>query len=122
MGQLIIYKTKDDQTQVEVQFEGETFWLTLNQIAELFNRNKSIISRYLKKIYKEDELDNKATVTNNATVQSETCRSVKRNIECYNLDAILSVGYRVSSKRGTQFRQWATQGLKQYITTINEAA
>lgn len=114
-NQIEIYKTKDNQTTVEVRFENETVWLTLNQIAELFERDKSVISRHLRNIYQEGELIEKATVAKNATVQMEAGRVVKRNIEYYNLDAILSVGYRVNSKRGTQFRQWATQRLKEYL-------
>jgi prophage maintenance system killer protein len=123
MSEIVIYQTPDNQTQVEVQFEGETFWLSLNQIAELFGRDKSVISRHISKIYKDGELDTGATVAKNATVQIEAGREVTRTIEYYNLDAILSVGYRVNSKRGTQFRQWATQRLKDYLVqgyAINE--
>ncbi len=123
MSEIVIYQTPDNQTQVEVQFEGETFWLSLNQIAELFGRDKSVISRHLSKIYKDGELDKGATVAKNATVQTEAGREVTRTIEYYNLDVILSVGYRVNSKRGTQFRQWATQRLKDYLVqgyAINE--
>ena len=98
MNEIIIYKNKDNQTQIEVQFEGENFWLSLNQIAELFERDKSVISRHLKNIYREGELDAGATVAKNATVQMESARAVNRSIEFYNLDAILSVGYRVNSK------------------------
>lgn len=115
MNEIIIYKSADDEAQVEVRFQGETFWLTLNQIADLFGRDKSVISRHLKNIFKDGELDPKATVAKNATVQLEAGREVHREIEFYNLDAILSVGYRVNSKRGTQFRQWATQRLKDYL-------
>ena len=123
MSEIVIYQTPDNQTQVEVQFEKETFWLSLNQISQLFERDKSVISRHLRNIYKEGELDKGSTVAKNATVQSEADRSVKRDIEFYNLDAILSVGYRVNSRRGTQFRQWATQRLKEYLVqgyAINE--
>jgi prophage maintenance system killer protein len=115
MNELIIFQTADNQTQVEVRFEGESFWLSLNQISALFDRDKSVISRHLHNIYKEGELDQIATVAKNATVQIESGREVKRQVEYYNLDAILSVGYRVNSKRGTQFRQWATQRLKEYL-------
>ena len=94
---------------------GGTLWLSLNQIATLFERDKSLISRHLKSIYKEGELIREATVAKNATVQSEGNREVERTIEYYNLDAILSTGYRVNSKRGTQFRQWATQRLKEHL-------
>ena len=115
MNSIEIYQTPDNQTAVEVRFEGETFWLSLNQIAELFGRDKSVISRHFKNIYKDGELLYAATVAKNATVQIEAGREVTRYIEFYNLDAILSVGYRVNSKRGTQFRQWATQRLKDYL-------
>lgn len=123
MSEIIIYQTSDNQTTVEVQFEDETCWLSLNQIAELFERDKSVISRHLKNIYKKGELEESATVAKNATVQMEANRTVKRELEYYNLDAILCVGYRVNSKRGTQFRQWATQRLRDYLLkgyAINE--
>jgi hypothetical protein len=118
-----IYTSQDGSTQIEVQFKGDTFWLNLNQISSLFDRDKSVISRHLSNIYKEGELDQISTVAKNATVQIEADRQVKREIEFYNLDAILSVGYRVNSKRGTQFRQWATKRLKDYLiegVAINE--
>ena len=121
--QIEIYTSPDGSTQVEVQFEGETFWLNLNQMSSLFEKNKSLISRHLSNIYKEGELVRNSTVAKNATVQIEADREVKREIEYYNLDAILSVGYRVNSKRGTQFRQWATKRLKDYLiegVAINE--
>lgn len=121
MDQVEIYKSKDGATQVEVRFEGETFWLSLNQIALLFERDKSVISKHLRNIYKEEELEEKATVAKNATVQFESGRKVKRNIEYYNLDAILSIGYRVNSKQGTRFRQWATQRLKEIFTRSQHA-
>ena len=122
-NQIEIYTSQDGSTQIEVQFEGNTFWLNLNQISSLFDRDKSVISRHLSNIYKEGELDQISTVAKNATVQIEADRQVKREIEFYNLDAILSVGYRVNSKRGTQFRQWATNRLKDYLiegVAINE--
>lgn len=116
-GEIIIYESNDHQAHVEVRFEGETFWLNLNQIAALFERDKSVISRHINNIFKEGELNKEATVAKNATVQMEKKREVIRTIEYYNLDAILSVGYRVNSKRGTQFRLWATQRLKEYLVT-----
>lgn len=122
-NQIEIYTSPDGSTQIEVQFEGDTFWLNLNQISNLFEKDKSVISRHLSNIYKEGELDRNSTVAKNATVQNEAEREVKREIEFYNLDAILSVGYRVNSKRGTQFRQWATKRLKDYLVegvAINE--
>jgi hypothetical protein len=109
MSEIILYTATDNKTQIDVQFENETVWLSLNQISELFGRDKSVISRHLKNIYNENELIFEATVAKNATVQNEAGRDVLRNIEYYNLDAIISVGYRVNSKQGTQFRQWATQ-------------
>ena len=122
-NQIEIYTSPDGSTQIEVQFEGDTFWLNLNQISSLFEKDKSVISRHLSNIYKEGELVRNSTVAKNATVQIEADREVKREIEYYNLDAILSVGYRVNSKRGTQFRQWATKRLKDYLIegiAINE--
>jgi prophage maintenance system killer protein len=115
-NQIEIYTTRDGKTQIDVAFEGETFWLSLNQISTLFERDKSVISRHLKNIYAEGELEINSTVAKNATVQMEAKREVIREIDYYNLDIILSIGYRVNSKRGTQFRQWATQRLKEYLT------
>ncbi len=97
------------------RLENETLWLTINQIAELFSVDKSGIDRHLKNIFATGELRRQATVANFATVQNEGGRSVERDLEYYNLDAIISVGYRVNSIRGTQFRIWATQQLKEYI-------
>ncbi len=116
-NEIILYQTNEHAEHIEVRIdeELETVWLTLNQIAQLFDRDKSVISRHLRNIYKNGELLFEATVAKNATVQMEAGREVKREIEYYNLDAILSVGYRVNSKRGTQFRQWATQRLKDYL-------
>lgn len=113
--QFEIYTSSDGSTQIEVKFEGETFWLSLNQISSLFEKDKSVISRHISNIYREGELDRSSTVAKNTTVRFEANRQVKRDIEYYNLDAIISVGYRVNSKRGTQFRQWATKRLKDYI-------
>jgi prophage maintenance system killer protein len=121
--QIIIYQSADGISTVDVKVEKETLWLTLNQIADLFERDKSVISRHFRNIYEEGELDRGATVAKNATVQIEGERKVDRDIEFYNLDAIISVGYRVNSKRGTQFRIWANKILKEYLTkgyAINE--
>lgn len=115
MNAIELYKTHTGETQIEVRFENDTVWLSLNQISELFGRDKSVISRHLNNIYKESELDYKSTVAKNATVQKEGKRSISRAIEYYNLDAIISVGYRVNSKQGTQFRIWATNRLKEYL-------
>ncbi len=117
-----IYNT-NGESQIEVTFVNETIWLSLNQISELFDRDKSVISRHLKNIYKEQELDKSSTVAKNATVQMEGKREIQREIEVFNLDAIISVGYRVNSKKGTQFRIWATQKLKEHLVngfTVNK--
>jgi prophage maintenance system killer protein/prophage antirepressor-like protein len=113
--QIIIYQSNDGVTTVEVKLQEETLWLTLNQIASLFERDKSVISRHFRKIYEEGELDRSATVAKNATVQNEGQRTIVRDVEFYNLDAIISIGYRVNSKRGTQFRIWANKVLKDYL-------
>jgi prophage maintenance system killer protein len=113
--QIAIYQSSEGSTQVEVRLEHETLWLSLQQIAELFGRDKSVISRHLRNIYREDELSSEATVAKTATVQNEGERTVSRQIEYYNLDAIISVGYRVNSKQGTQFRIWANRVLKDYL-------
>lgn len=113
-NQIFIYKREND-IQVEVLLESESLWLSLNQISSLFDRDKSVISRHIKNIYKEEELPEYATVAKNATVQSEGNRDVTRHIEYYNLDVILAVGYRVSSAKGTQFRIWANKILKSHL-------
>lgn len=114
-NEIILYQADEAAERIEVKLEEDTVWLTLNQIAQLFNRDKSVISRHLSNIFKEGELDAESTVAKNATVQIESGRTVKRDIEYYNLDAILSVGYRVNSKQGTQFRIWATNVLRDYL-------
>jgi len=114
-GNLIFYQTEDGQTRLQVRLEGETVWLSLNQMAELFQRDKSVISKHIKNVFEEQELASGATVAKFATVQTEGDREVSREIEFYNLDVIISVGYRVKSHRGTQFRIWATQRLREYI-------
>ncbi len=113
-GEIIIYKAQEG-SEIQVRFEGDTFWATLQQIADFFGRDKSVISRHLSTIFKEGELEQRPTVAKNATVQSEGGRAVERQIEYYNLDAIISVGYRVSSKVATKFRVWATQRLRDYL-------
>lgn len=114
-SEIILYQTEDGQTKVEVRLEGETVWLTLNQLAELFQTTKQNISLHIKNIYSDGELPEVATVKKYLTVQQEGNRSVKRALDYYNLDLIISVGYRVNSLRGTQFRIWATQRLREYI-------
>lgn len=121
-GGLVIYQAKSGAIELRGDASRETIWATLDQIAEVFGRDKSVVSRHLRNVYKEGELEEKATVAKNATVQIEGKRRVERVIEYYNLDAILSVGYRVNSKTATQFRQWATKTLREHITkgyTIN---
>lgn len=113
--QIIIYQSKDRGVELSVRLQDETVWLSLNQIAELFCKDKSVISRHIRNIYQESELLREATVAKIATVQQEGGRFVKRHIEVYNLDTIISVGYRVNSQRATQFRIWATQTLKKYL-------
>lgn len=122
MNEIEIYKGKDNQTQIEVKFDGETVWLTQSQLAELFETDRTSLLKHLQNVYSTGELDENSTCAKIAQVQKEGKRQVKREVLHYNLDAILSVGYRVNSKRGTQFRQWATQRLKDFLVkgyTIN---
>jgi len=114
-GEILMYQTEDGLTKIEVELHDETVWLSLDQMAELFQRDKSTVSRHIKNVFSEGELDRGATVAKFATVQTEGGRQVERMIECFNLDVIISVGYRVKSLRGTQFRIWASSVLKEYI-------
>ena len=114
-AEFLLYQTEDGETRVEVRFDGETAWLSLGQMAELFQRDKSVISRHIKNVFEEGELSPEGTVAKSATVQREGSREVTRDVEYFNLDVIISVGYRVKSHRGTQFRIWATQRLREYI-------
>lgn len=114
-GDLIIYEDENDKIEIEAFLYDETIWLPLNKIAELFEKNKMTISEHIKNIYTEGELDKNSTIRNFLTVQTEGNRSVKRNIDYYNLDLIIAVGYRTNSKKATKFRQWATEVLKSYI-------
>lgn len=121
-NEIILYRPNELAEHIEVRIDEETVWLSLNQIAQLFCRDKSVISRHLRNVFQDGELNFESTVAKNATVQIEAGREVKREIEYYNLDAILSVGYRVNSKQGTQFRIWANKILKDYLLkgyTIN---
>jgi death-on-curing family protein len=115
VNEIVIYQTVDNQTQVDVQFKDETVWLSQKMMADLFDKDSDTIGLHLKNIYAEGELDEKATTEFSSVVQAEGSREVTRRIKFYNLDAIISVGYRVNSKRGTQFRQWATQRLRDYL-------
>ena len=114
VNEIVIYQP-DEIVNLEVRVENESVWLTLNQMAMLFGRDKSVISRHINNIYKEKELARASTVAKNATVQIEKGRSIVRQMDYYNLDVIISVGYRVKSQRGTQFRIWANQVLKEYL-------
>ena len=114
-GQFLLYQTPDGESKIEVKLQDDTVWLSLDQMAELFQRNKSTISRHIKNVLEEGELAAEATIANFATVQNEGTRKVERVIAFYNLDMIISVGYRVHSYRGVQFRIWATKVLKEYI-------
>ena len=114
-GQFLLYQTPDGDSHIEVKLQDNTVWLSLDQMAELFQRNKSTISRHIKNVLEDGELQEEATIANFATVQNEGTRKVERVIAFYNLDMIISVGYRVHSYRGVQFRIWATKVLKEYI-------
>ena len=109
---ILMYTTEDGVTKVEVTFDNDTVWLSLDQIADLFQRNKSTISRHIKNIFLEGELSRNSVVANFATTGSDGKRY---HVDFYNLDVIISVGYRVKSLRGTQFRIWATNILKEYM-------
>ena len=108
----IIFKTEDNKIEVDVLFQDETVWLTLDQMSALFDRDKSTISRHIKNVFEEGELARNSVVANFATTASD---GKTYQVDYYNLDVIISVGYRVKSLRGTQFRQWATKRLNEYI-------
>lgn len=114
-GLFLLYQTPDGESKIEVKLQDDTVWLSLDQMAELFQRNKSTICRHIKNVLEEGELLADSTIANFATVQNEGKRHVERQITYYNLDMIISVGYRVHSYRGVQFRIWATKVLKDYI-------
>jgi prophage maintenance system killer protein len=119
-GEVIVYEAPDGQVRVDVRLERETVWLSLNQLAELFDRDKSVISRHLRNVFESGELEREAVVAKNATTAAD---GKTYQVEYFNLDAILSVGYRVNSKRGTQFRIWATGTLREHLLrgyTLNE--
>ena len=121
--QIIIYQTEDGETSIDVTLDQDTVWLTQSQMIELFQSSKQNISLHINNIFKEGELEREATVKESLTVQNEGKRAVKRRIEQYSLDVIISVGYRVKSRRGTQFRIWASKILKEYLTkgySLNE--
>ena len=111
-GEFLLYQTEDGQTRLETRMAGETVWLSLNQMAALFERDKSVISRHIRNVFEEGELPRDQVVANFATTAADT---KTYQVEYYNLDVIISVGYRVKSHRGTQFRIWAIQRLREYI-------
>ena len=113
---IVLYQIDDTNVCVSVYFENETFWLTTKAMAELFGVKSQAITKHLGNIYEEEELTREATCSKKEQVQIEGGREVKRNLDFYNLDAIIAVGYRVNSKKATKFRQWATKTLKEYIT------
>lgn len=113
-GEIILYQP-DETVKLEVRMEDETVWLTQAQIAELFQSSKANISEHIKNIYEQEELEESSTVRDFRTVRQEGKRHVVRNLTYYNLDAIISIGFRVNSKRGIQFRQWANKVLKEYL-------
>ena len=122
-NKIVIYQTADGQTQIDVRLENETVWLTQAQMVELFQTTKQNVSLHVGNVFKEGELEQSATVKEYLTVQKEGNRSVSRNVKFYNLDVIISVGYRVKSKRGTAFRIWARKVLKDYLVkgyAVNE--
>ena len=122
-GEIIIYKAQDGQTQIDVKLAQDTIWLTQRQIAELLGTEVPAISKHISNILETNELDESSTISKMEIVQTEGKRKVKREVEHYSLDMIISIGYRVNSKRGTQFRIWANKVLKEYLITgysINE--
>lgn len=123
LNEIEIYKSSDAEIEVQVTLQGDTVWLNRHQMALLFDRDVKTIGKHINTIFNDGELEENSTVAKFATVQKEGTRTVERDVEYYNLDVIISVGYRVKSKRGMQFRQWATQRLKDYLVqgyAINE--
>lgn len=114
-GEFLLYQTEDGRTRIDVRMLGETVWLTQRQMAELFCKDTDTIGLHIRNIYKEGELAPEGTTEESSVVQTEGERQVRRNVTYYNLDVVISVGYRVKSHRGTQFRIWATQRLREYI-------
>ncbi|WP_254459795.1 virulence RhuM family protein [Xanthomonas sacchari] len=114
-SELILYRSEGAQTRIQVRLEGESVWLTQAQIAELYQTTPQNVTQHLRTVYEEGELREEATCKDYLQVRQEGTREVRRNLRHYNLDAILAVGYRVRSARGTQFRQWATARLSEYL-------
>ena len=121
--QIVIYQTEDGQTQIDVRLENETVWLTQAQMAQLFKSSRTNVLEHIQHIYEDEELEKETTCRNFRQVRQEGKRTVNRTIIMYNLDMIISVGYRVNSKRGVKFRQWANKVIKDYLIkgyAINE--
>ena len=114
-GEMVLYQAPDGEVQVDVRLEQETVWLTQHQMAALFGRERSVVAKHIGNAYREGELDAAATCAKFAQVQTEGSRTVSREVDHYNLDVIISVGYRVKSPRGTQFRIWATRTLRDHL-------
>ena len=114
-SEIVLYQTGDNRTRIEVRLENETVWLTQKLMAELFQKDVRTINEHIQNVFAEGELQREATIRKFRIVQQEGTRSVEREVDFYNLDVIISVGYRVKSSRGTQFRQWATARLKEYL-------
>ena len=122
-GELVVHEAPDGAVRVDVRLDRETVWLTQQQMAELFGRDRSVVARHIRNVFREGELDPRATCANFAQVQSEGGRTVSRKINHFNLEVIISVGYRVNSRRGVRFRQWATHTLRQHLVrgfTLNQ--
>ncbi|MGD8847869.1 MAG: RhuM family protein, partial [Desulfobacteraceae bacterium] len=122
-GEVILYRSPDGKAALDVHLDRETVWLNQRQMAELFDKDTDTIGLHIRNIYKEGELTRKGTTEKSSVVQNEGGRQVRRKVGFYNLDVIISVGYRVKSKRGTQFRIWATNVLRKHIVrgfTLNQ--
>jgi hypothetical protein len=122
-GEVVVYEAPDGEVRVDVRLERETVWLTQQQMAELFGRERSVVTKHIRNAFKEGELDPLATSARSAQVRTEGNRTISREVDHYSLDVILTVGYRVNSKRGTQFRIWATRTLRRHLLdgfTLNE--
>jgi hypothetical protein len=114
-GEILVYQNDDGSLKLDVKLQDETVWLSQSQLVQLYASSKANVSEHIKNIFEEGELSQKATVRNFRTVQTEGSRQVTRSVECYNLDMIISLGYRIKSSVATKFRQWATERLKEYI-------
>lgn len=122
-GEIVLYRAKDGMINLDVRLERETIWLTQKQMADLFGKDTDTIGLHIRNIFREREVDEASTTEDSSVVQSEGGRAVRRQVRFYSLDVIISVGYRVNSKRGTEFRIWATRVLRDHILkgyTINE--